>query len=158
MFRLYHDTSEWVELPFNVDARGTRRFEQNCTESGLCRPTATPPHLQRARVHLLSTGNIGDFASACGVRLSTAWNYVTKLCEDAIVASHVLAGDFVCPELSTAVSAVDLNGSLRSVMERIEHVIGGDTRWRCEHDRFAQLRLLRVCLTSHRDGRTHEKN
>ena len=154
VFRLYHDTSEWVEVPVNVDERGTRRYEQNCTERGLCR-SDLPPYLARARSTILSSKNIGEVAAACGVKESTAWNYVTKLCEDADVATHILSsGGYICPELETAASEVDLDGSLKNVMARIEEVLQGNIVWRCEHDRFSQLRLLRVCVTSLKRSRT----
>ena len=154
VFRLYHDTSDWVKLPVHLDARGTRRYEQNCTEQGLCRSCSSlPAYLRKAREAVLSSTTIQQVAEACDVKTTTAWNYTTKLCEDATVAIHVLETEFICAELKDAASDVDLGGPLRSVMERIEDSIRDVTEWRCEHDRFSQLRLFRVCLTSVRQSR-----
>lgn len=149
-YRMYHDTGELVELPTRLDERGVRRFEHNATADSLRSSRPLPPYLQRARHCLLSATTIDAVAANCGIKRSTAWNYVTTLCEDPEVATHVLSTNtsFVCPELHTACRHVDLQGPLSVVMERIEKTLLGDVAWRCEEDRYSQLRLLRVCLTA----------
>ena len=147
-FRIYHDTGEVVEIPTRLDERGVRRFEHNETMDSLRRPRRLPPYLQRARMCVLAAATIDDVASRCGVKRSTAWNYVTTLCEDADVATHVVSQGFVCPELHDACRDIELEGPLGTVMGRIEKALHGNIVWRCEEDRYSQLRLLRVCLTS----------
>ena len=102
----------------------------------------------RAEAALLASTTIDEVARRCGVRRSTAWQYVTTTCEaSARAARHVLDGTaLVCPELRATASGVDLTGSLTTVMERVAERLDGDVAWRCEKDRYAQLRLLRVCL------------
>ena len=140
--RLYHDTMQWSVVPVRFDYRGARRPPPSPQ-------TRSSQHLTRAREILLTSNDIQEVARRCGVKRTTAWNYVTRLCEESTVAMHVLtSGRFVCPELEKATEAVDLSGSLRVVMERIEEVLRGNVEWRCQDDRYSQLRLLRVCLTS----------
>lgn len=156
VYRRFHDTGAVAVVPTRVDARGVRRYERNRTDRSLGRAGEPPPHLVKARDVLLTSTTIDDVARSCGVRRSTAWQYITRVCElypDA--ASHVLSQTtMVCPELEDAASRVDLNGDLRTVMLQIESQLNGNIVWRCEEDRFSQLRLLRICLGSMRSARS----
>ena len=130
-----------------VDARRRRPAPVPRRPNARGRAAAAPR--ARAEAALLASTTIDEVARRCGVRRSTAWQYVTTTCEaSARAARHVLDGTaLVCPELRATASGVDLTGSLTTVMERVAERLDGDVAWRCEKDnRYAQLQLLRVCL------------
>lgn len=149
VYRHFHDTGSFAPVPVRLDDKGVRRFQQNGTERSLC-PRRAPPHLCRARDAVLASETIHEVAVRCGVKRSTAWQYVTKACESfPEVAAHVMSR-LVCPELAQAAAGVDLDGSLREVMARMDARLRDDIAWRCEEDRYSQLRLFRVCLAASR--------
>ena len=57
------------------------------------------------------------------------------------------ARPLVYAPLFDALGEVDAAGTLRGVMERLEarSSLRGDPDWRCVRDRFAHLRLARLC-------------
>lgn len=144
LYRLYHDTGT-IRPAARTALRATLRR---------CPPTAAalPPYLARARRILLGAHDIATVARRCGVARSTAWSYATVLAqEDEAVAAHVLAStSLLCPELVAALRAAeDTSGPLSALLGRLEEsLLRGDVQWRCEDDRFSQLRLARICLAS----------
>ena len=108
-----------------------------------------PPHLRAALRHLArDLGDIEELAFACAVAPSTAWSYATRAVETWPLAAP-LALRLVHPPLVAALRAVDdRSGALRALMERAERSVAlrGDVAWRCLPDRYAHLRLARVCL------------
>ena len=163
-------------LPLHVDDRGVARCSGNrcldtvvaqafgddlgtsehyrggdATSSTKKKKTTPPPYLCRAYVHLTRKRpkTIRAFARACNVEVSTAWNYAAKVAElwpDAQVHARAL----VYAPLVVALATLDPppRGRLRDVMQRLDEEGGmrGDVEWRCVEDRYAHLRLARLCL------------
>tara|TARA_B110001452_G_scaffold247990_2_gene234418 strand:+ start:1621 stop:2160 length:540 start_codon:yes stop_codon:yes gene_type:complete len=159
VYRYFHDTGTMSVVPTRIDHRGVRRYEHNRTERSLSgalspRTRGTPGHLARAGRALLASTTIDEITRECGVKRSTAWQYVNTVCAASpAAAKHVLAKTtLICPELEEAASHVNLQGALSTVMTEIESLLNGSTEWRCAEDRYSQLRLLRVCLESARGG------
>lgn len=157
VYRHFHDTGVFTVVPTRIDARGIRRYENNCTEASLAdAANRWPPYLRRAKAFLLASKSIDEVSQRCGVQRSTAWQYVTKVCAASPdAAQHVLVNTtLICPELEGAAASIDLSGTLSEVMTRLEEQLHGNIAWRCAEDRFSQLRLLRVCLESANAART----
>ena len=161
LLRRYHDTGHTIPLPVCVDARGTLRVGANRPLSALLaqetgfrgttgpQPARRPPpaHLVRAR-HALARHpvDIIAFARDLGVRVSTAWCYACQVLEH-FPADNIHAHRLVFPPLLPALLAVDQRGTLREVMSRLnDGPLRGDADWRCIDDRFAHVRLARLCL------------
>ena len=107
-----------------------------------------PYYLRRALGFLvkMKTPEIKAFARACGVKETTAWHYACKIVETWPTASEVVGG-LVYPPLWKACTSVPLLGSLKEVMQSLEAgPFLGDSDWRCVDDRYAHLRLARLCL------------
>ena len=91
---------------------------------------------------------IEEVADALCVLPSTAWGYLcAAVCIDD-GAQHIAAKRFIYPPLMRALLHVDSSGSLTEVMRRLEASsdLSGDPVWRCEVDRYAQLRCARLCI------------
>lgn len=137
--RQYHDTGAWSEP---VDER-----------EALYRaaPGRRPPadHLRHALRQLVrAPRDVRELALMCGVEVSTAWSYATQVAERFVGAAD-LALPLVYPPLVEALRATeDRDGTLTELLRRVEAtaILRGDRDWRCLHDRFAHLRLARVCL------------
>lgn len=154
LFRVYYDTQRAVPLKPTVDARGRVRLSGNRLLSaelaGRPRPSL-PPYLDRALSVVQSDDwrTIRDIATSCGVLPSTAWNYVCLLVErEPSIAGRVYER-LVCPCLrDTLEGPIDRSGPLVDVMDRLNRgALSGDVEWRCQEDRYAQLRLARMCHT-----------
>lgn len=152
--REYHDTGRLDEprLPF-LDARGVPRYSGNRRVDTLLEEasfrgsdTSRPAYLRRALHHLVrEPANVRDYARFCNVEITTAWSYACKVVE-LWPDSRVYAKRLVHPGLFEALVEVDRCGSLREVMQRLnEGPLRGDTAWRCVDDRYAHLRLARLC-------------
>ena len=88
------------------------------------------------------------YAASLGVRESTAWCYLCKVVE-LWPFTNVHAAKMIYPPLLAALVSVDGRGSLRQVMERLNSgPLKGSTEWRSVENRFAHLRLARLCLMS----------
>ena len=165
--RVYHDTGEvskkWVP---RRDGKGVARGRQNIRlrleEDAVFRgsPTSSlpPPHLVRVLVDLMAeNGGIDSLASKCGVRTSTAWGYVYAAVERwPSEACAPAARRFLSPALLAVlreVSADDVRGSLRAVLERLEAkwpALRADPGWVVAGpERYAQLRLARLIASQH---------
>lgn len=176
LYRQYHDTAAWHgPLSTSTDSRGVERCAGNrrlhrvvgdAWESSNYRGTnhdhdpgnhrgvtgsRAPEYLQYARDCIRSRpATIEALARACGVEISTAWSYACRVVEywpDTHQAARYLVypGILECCERNTSA----LVGSLRTVMEALERMdpdIAGDTDWRCVRDRYAHLRLARLCV------------
>ena len=132
VYRLFHDTGTFKPLTNRPAHR-----------------SAPKPYLERAAQCMFGCeGDIDKFARRCGVVRSTAWSYACQVAE----SWPDLAGEvkkFVHPPLWAALAECPTTaGSLKSVMECLEQgPMRGDQDWRCVQDRYAHLRLARVCLS-----------
>ena len=155
-YRRYHDTGTWSgPLPVHVDEQGALRGSQNRrvdtlvaqafggedTDRGASSGKPPPSYLRRALGHLVrEPRTVQDYARLCGVEVSTAWCYACK-CVETWPSAHPFAARFVHPPVLEAVRAcADRKGSLRDLMERC-----GAHDWRTLDDRYAHLRLARLC-------------
>jgi hypothetical protein len=165
LYRQYHDTGKWFgPLPPIVDEHGVSRYSANRRVSHLVQQAWGPhvfrgtgeknrmstslPHLRHALECLAQEpATIDEFATTCGVKVSTAWGYVCKVVEHW-PAAHNLARKLVFPPLLTACESNGdcLRGTLKEVMERLRAHLDGDSNWRCVPDRYAHLRLARLCI------------
>ena len=160
-FRVFHDTGHVVTLEWSADERGTRRFCHNRTKNGMLRhmrggtAARCPKHLLRAKECVMTCDTIDEIATQCRVKRSTAWSYTTQVCQTSREArDHVRASHIVCASLWEAVDGAPcLSGCLKDVMERLKESssLDGCPHWRCESDRYAQLRLARICATADSD-------
>lgn len=81
-----------------------------------------------------------------GIERSTAWNYVSRAVE-AWPEAGQLARPLIHPPLWDALGGVAREGALRDLMQRLQAgPLRGDHDWRCLEDRYAHLRLARLCL------------
>ena len=109
-----------------------------------------PAYLKRALAHLcdLAPTTIDVFARTCGVGSSTAWSYACRVVETWPHAAP-LARTLVHPSMLEACRATDdLSGGLRDLGARLP--VTGDTELRCLADRYAHLRLARLCVEAER--------
>lgn len=146
-WRKYHDTSLWVEINprrNNTELRGVSVTNKN----------HTPDHLHNAlRVIFQKPETIHEFVRMYGtiksIKVSTAWCYVTRAVEEWPKA-HINARALVFPGLMSAlISLQDRSGRLVDLMQRLNTEcpeLTGDFEWRSCDDRYAHLRLARVCL------------
>ena len=151
--REFHDTGRMVTLPVRLDERGVQRLAHNRRATALADRSdyrgadrtdpRLPPYLDRARRILLECDAVATVARRCGVLPTTAWSYVCELAATCDACREHARAHFVHPVLFEALPRVDARGSLREVMERVD--ARGDVEWRCATDRYAQLRLARVC-------------
>ena len=135
--RQYHDTGEWSDPSAATEERVYQAV-----------PTRTPPaHLQRAVRHLSrAPPTIERFANRCGVEVSTAWCYATRAVEFWPLAYESALRLVHPPLLDVLYREEDHTGPLRDLMARVEDSLRGDHEWRSLRDRYAHLRLARVCL------------
>lgn len=157
LYRKYHDTETWHgPLPVHVDDHGFLRCAGNRRVERLVQnawggfrganatpPLRTPAHLHHvSRVLMRHPDTIEVVARECGVQPSTAWSYVCKAVERWPHLGAYAKGLVYPPLLTCALRS----GSLREVMQHVERELSGDVDWRCVHDRYAHLRLARLCL------------
>lgn len=162
LYRHYHDTNVWKgPLKPNIDANGTERYSGNRRVASLVekgwgeesyrgdKKEKAPKYLQNALSELTKQpSSVKEFASACGVEESTGWNYLCKVVE-MWPASNQIAKNLIYPGvLEVCESGICLKGTLKEVMERINThpTLLGDVEWRCTENRFAHLRLARLCV------------
>ena len=163
--RHYHDTGICVgPIEPRIDDRGRlrgpggRRLEDlirrtfppadepRSTFRGLARGAGPPPHLRRALTHLADTPrDVAAFARQCAVETSTAWCYAARIVEHW-PHLHRFARVLVYPPLMETLDALeDRSGTLRALMHRLPATLHGEHGWRCLADRYAHLRLGRLC-------------
>lgn len=179
LYRFYHDTKSWRgPLPPCVDGKGVSRHSHNRRVSDLVaqawgeldddtryrgksdQVARLPPpqdHLRVALSRLLShPRDVEEFADMCGVKTTTAWNYVCRIVEHWPHA-HSYARRLVYQPLLKICESTCLDGSLRHVLERLRPVLSGDVEWRCLPDHYAQLRLARLCVEAEREENPKEQ-
>lgn len=90
----------------------------------------------------------------CGVKTSTAWCYACRVVE-TWPRAHEVARPLVHPSILSRVQATqDTSGSLRTFFSRLQDdddTFRGDTDVRCLEDRYAHLRLARLCVEAARE-------
>lgn len=161
LYRRYHDTGALTPVLPAVDARGVLRCGGNRRVDALvadayaayraadaAAPRAPPPPHLRAALAVLARGvaDVDALARDCGVARSTAWCYAARVVEHW-PAAHVAARALVHPPLLAAVTEVPREGTLKALMARLEAgPLRGDSDWRCVDDRYAHLRLARLCV------------
>lgn len=110
------------------------------------------PHVLRALDAILSArpSSVGQLAASLGVMPSTAWGYVCSCVAISAEAREHAAEAFLYPPLLSSLLQIDAKGTLRDVMARLERdpssPLSGDAGWRCELERYSQLRCARLCL------------
>ena len=151
--RQYNDTGAWADGG-GAAAAGAAAAPPSPPEplyagGAAPRAAAAPPHLRAALRHLAHGPRaIEELAFACAVAPSTAWSYATRAVE-AWPAAAPLALRLVHPPVVAALRALDdRRGALTALLDRAEATaaLRGDVAWRCLPDRYAHLRLARVCL------------
>ena len=178
LWRQYHDTDAWHSVMPRFDAQGVPRATSRNVRldelsahprsqvgyrggGGGHAVAATPVHhdppfLRRALEALAHDDgdDIRHVARRCGVERSSAWTYAARVVE-RWPRSHAFVRRLVNPALMSAVGqTTDLSGSLRTLMERVQThhaALRGNTEWRCCDDRFAHLRLARLCEEAARE-------
>ncbi len=148
--RVYHDTRREELIPDACRDRVCRA----CTGD-------PPPHLRRALRALSNPTcvSIECLAVACGVKVSTAWMYATRVVE-CWPAAYDVARRLIYQPLLVALEDVDdLTGTLSEVMRRLEDgsEIRGDYEFRSMEDRYAHLRLARVVVQAGAEERARSK-
>ena len=162
LVRRYVDTGRWGEpYPAKMDEAGRVRGPGNRVIAtagpsdarayrGSAKVERTPEFLRRA-LSVLSTRpvDVDAFATGCGVARTTAWGYACRVVE-RWPHSSTNAQALVHPSLLEACRATnDLSGSLRELGARLP--ICGDADMRCLEDRYAHLRLARLCVLAARE-------
>ncbi len=166
--RRYHDTlATSPPLATHWDTNGVERFHNQRVEALIGGRVAirAPPgegdetsyagaRVRKVPAHLRNTlsvlvrrpPDVESVASFLNVQVSTAWCYASKVVETWPAAAEV-ARPLVYPPLCAALKEVDCKGSLKQVMERLERSssLRGDYEWRCLTNRYAHLRLARLC-------------
>ena len=158
----YHDTGIFssprtplLDEKGNARCLGNRRLQdvlkQESSEEAMFRGNdagkrAPPPFLRNAlRCLVREPKTLQEFSALCSVQVPTAWSYAARVVEHRPHA-YDLAERFVFPSLLHEVRALpDRTGSLTEVMGRLEETFRGDSDWGCVEDRFAHLRLARMC-------------
>lgn len=163
--RMYHDTGKETPLPFTMDEQGVVRISGNRSLHLLSmrgedqfRGSSTtrsvsgnvPLHIRRALNTLLTSNpmwnNVKEYAASLGVKESTAWCYLCKIVE-LFPSANVSAAKVIYHPLLIALASVDNRGTLKQVMERLNcGPFKGSMEWKCIDNRFAHLRLARLCL------------
>ena len=166
--RRYHDTGAWEDVVPSVDRCGRTVLGGNVSVASLVRSAWSPTYgrasgrgregvglgLRDMDRALRRAARVDDVANALGVQPSTAWSYVTKHVE-ANPRAHALASRLVYAPCLGACERVDASGPLRDVLPRVTRALAGDLEWYELEDRYAHLRLARVCLAA---SRLLEKN
>lgn len=162
--RRYHDTGAWSDpTPLWTSPRARaclarlgdeeRTFRGGSTSVPLPPVPLPPAHLRNALSCLCrEPTTVSQLAALCEVRTSTAWCYACRVVE-AWPASHPLASRLVHPSVLASVRATDdLTGSLRDLSSRLSASSSGGygTDTRSLPDRYAHLRLARVCVEAER--------
>lgn len=132
--------------------RGTRDGEKpvHAGKNKYARPQPHE-HLRRAlRVLSHQPRDIHEFAQACDVKTSTAWSYACKVVEHWPGARAAASRLVYPPLLELCKDTSRMRGSLKEVMNSIRKDMEGDMEWRCLEDRYAHLRLARLCAESRR--------
>lgn len=171
--RVYHDTGTETPLPITIDEQGIVKISGNRSLASIMhrhhqdtplplfrggqRPSgegthrpAPPVHLYRALQVLLDSAptTVKEYARTLGIKESTGWCYLCKVVDYFSSATRA-ASRLVHPPLLTVLHSVDLSGSLTTVMQRLNNgPLRGCTEWRCVEDRYAHLRLARLCIMS----------
>jgi hypothetical protein len=158
--REYHDTGQRAPVPVHVDDSGVARIGSNRSVDALAEAVLSraapdrrhdgvgaPLHIIRAHIHLCDgVRDVDALARRCRVATSTAWNYACRVLE-WFPDANVHAATLVYPPLLDAMTRVDTTGSLRDVMRRVNAgPLFGDMQWREVSDRYAHLRLARLCV------------
>jgi hypothetical protein len=166
--RMYHDTGKETPLPLTMDEQGVVRISGNrslrslsmkgeeqfrglsCSTSSRSVSGNVPLHIRRALNTLLTSdpmwNNVKEYAASLGVKESTAWCYLCKIVE-LFPSANVSAAKVIYPPLLIALASVDNRGTLKQVMERLNcGPLKGSMEWKCIDNRFAHLRLARLCL------------
>lgn len=165
--REFTDTGARCPVPFRFDNSGRVRISGNRTLDSLIQKASETPfrgesgssskdpplHIQSALRCLLSLSfegqndDIQKFSQMCGVKESTAWSYLFQLVE-AYPSSNVAASRLLYPPLLPALLQVDQKGSLKQILDRLnDGPFYGDMEWKCVKDRYAHIRLARLCLS-----------
>lgn len=155
--RRYADTdTSSAPFPVRVDERGVRRCSGNRCLDGLIRESSSyrgtrrqrdPPSYLRTALSLVCRRprSIDVIATSMAVTRNTAWSYVCLVvehwpesadCAMRLVNEDLLRGIRDCD---------DIRGSLTDLMQRLPSVATHGVRT-CD-DRYAQLRLGRLCIT-----------
>lgn len=156
MERRFHDTGATRPVAGRVDDRGVWRGSHNRRVDAMRDEVtfrgadssriaaALPAHLTNALVHLkLNPVSTDALAAKCGVKTSTAWNYLVALVEkDPTCIPY--ARRLVHAPLFDALARIDATGPLGDVKKRLdEGPFRGDVAWRCVENQYAHLRLAR---------------
>ena len=155
--RQYADTDAHSDpFPCQVDERGNRRCSGNRRIDSLVREASTyrgarrrepPPHLRTTLSLVCRLPRcIDSVATSMAVSRNTAWSYVCRVVEQwpeaAECATRLVDGDL----FQGLEECDDLTGSLTDLMKRLP---GSATHGVREFDdRYAQLRLGRLCVES----------
>ena len=162
LVRKYHDTNTWgdARCPI-IDHNGHARCSQNRRVDRMLETAngyrgtdvskAAPLHLRNAlSVLCRSPTTMDNFAIACGIKTSTAWNYACRVVERWPEA-HTVTMSLVNSEIRDALRQTDdISGTLHTLMERMSPTLSGCTEVRCLSDRYAHLRLARICVEAER--------
>ena len=154
VYRVYHDTGRKVPVPYHIDTRGLPKVRKGPVARGSSYrggSSVMSPCLRRTEQLLdqFDRTTISDFASLTGTKVNTLWSYLCCVAEGVPSRREAILSKFVYLPLVSALNRVDVSGSLREVMERVnEGPLRGDSDWRCVEDRFSQLRLARICMTT----------
>ena len=156
LIRVFKDTDISHEVARHVDQHGTERISHNRTLDSLRSNNSQYRGQHDATVppfHIFRTLTIHDdydaidlLASSLDVKVSTAWSYLCRMLE-FFPSANVSAVQYVWHPLLQALPLIDQTGSLKQVMQRLnEGPLHGNQEWRCIADRFAHIRLARLCL------------
>lgn len=155
--RQYADTDAHSDpFPCHVDDNGARRCSGNRRVDSLVRAASTyrgarrrdPPPYLRTTLSLVCRRprSIDVVATSMAVTRNTAWSYVCLVVEQwpeaAECATRLVDGDL----FQGLQKCDDLTGSLTDLMKRLPRVALHQVR-ACD-DRYAQLRLGRLCVES----------
>ena len=160
LYRKYSDTGRWTgPHRGTVDERGVYRSAGNRRVDDLVHEAwseetyrgtprrQTTAYLQNA-LRFLShePRHVDEFAHLGGEKTSTARGYACEVVDHWPGAAE-LASRMVYPPLWTACQSMgDRSGSLKYLMARLPSSLRGDIAWRCLPNRYAHLRLARLCL------------
>jgi hypothetical protein len=137
--RMFSDTGRVTTLRDNRDKQGFRRIGGNRRLQTVLDSTSATPQfrgpdavarevvhmprfLQRAREMVQRANSIEDLAQRCGVRVSTAWCYATKLVDilDVPEARGIVRRLVSSEVLVALVSLTDFSGTLVEVVARCQ--------------------------------------
>jgi hypothetical protein len=158
LYRRYHDTNELSQtFSGHVDSSGVRRCFGNRRVDTLRENTfrgaqgngRIQPHLHNTlSIVCRNPPDIQFVAHHLDVAINTAWSYVCRTVE-TWPTSWYLACSLVDDDLLAAVqNEHDLTGSLRDLMRRLPPMAHHALREM--DDRYAHLRLARLCVEAQR--------